>query len=147
MVLEQLQRHRGGEPAWSHRRASSRPPRWWSHGSSSASGHSTPPRALPRPTGRSAGLSFAAHVAPPGWCRRDDSYASPTWSRRLALLELDPFELFDAWLQAEHDASIILARWRDAEEGAKGDAHAGYLAGLDREAHAAAVLRRRLEMR
>jgi hypothetical protein len=69
---------------------------------------------LPRPTGRSAGLSFAAHVAPPG---------------------------------AEHDASIILARWRDAEEGAKGDAHAGYLAALDREAHAAAVLRRRLEMR
>lgn len=45
--------------------------------------------------------------------------------------------------RAEHDASIILARWREAEEGATGDAHAGYLAALDREAHAAAVLRRR----
>ena len=74
-------------------------------------------------------------------------YAIPPWSRRLALLELDPFELFDAWLQAEHDTSNTLARWRDAEDSAKGDAHAGYLAALDREAHAADVLRRRLELR
>jgi hypothetical protein len=75
------------------------------------------------------------------------SYAIPTWSRGLALLELDPFELFDAWLQAEHDASITLARWRDAARGGKGDAHAGYLAALDRESHAADVLHRRLELR
>jgi hypothetical protein len=70
----------------------------------------------------------------------------PTWSRRLALLKLDPFELCDAWRQAEHDASITLARWRDAEDGAKADAHAAYLAALDREAHAADVLRRRIEL-
>jgi hypothetical protein len=75
------------------------------------------------------------------------SYAIPTWTRRLALLELDPFELFAAWVQAEHDASITPARWRDAADGVKGDAHAGYLAALDREAHAADVLRRRLELR
>ena len=58
--------HRGGEPAWSHRRASSRPPRLWSHGSSSVSGHSAPPRALPRPTARSVALSCATRVAPIG---------------------------------------------------------------------------------
>jgi hypothetical protein len=74
-------------------------------------------------------------------------YAIPTWSRRPALLKLDPHELFDAWLQAEHDASITLARWRDAEDDAKGDAHAAYLAALDREAHAADVLRRRVDVR
>ena len=66
--------------------------------------------------------------------------------RRLALFRLDPFELFDAWLQAELDASISLARWRDADDGARGDAHAAYLAALDREAHAADVLRRRVEL-
>ena len=66
--------------------------------------------------------------------------------RRLALLRLDPLELFDAWMDAEHDAAISLARWRDAEDGAKGDAHAAYLAALEREAHAADVLRRRVEL-
>jgi hypothetical protein len=66
--------------------------------------------------------------------------------RRLALLRLDPLDLFGAWMQAEHDASITLARWRDAEDGAKGDAHAAYLAALHREAHAADVLRRRVEL-
>ena len=70
----------------------------------------------------------------------------PTWSRRQALLKLDPLELFDAWWQAEHDASITLARWRDAEDVAKANAHAAYLAALDREAHAADVLRRRVEL-
>jgi hypothetical protein len=66
--------------------------------------------------------------------------------RRLTLLRLDPLQLFDAWLQAEHDASISLARWRDAEDSARGDAHAAYLAALDREAHAAEVLRHRVEL-
>jgi hypothetical protein len=73
------------------------------------------------------------------------SNAIPIRIRRLALLRLDPLELFDAWMQAEHDASMTLARWRDAEDGAKGDAHAVYLAALDREAHAVDVLRRRVE--
>ena len=72
--------------------------------------------------------------------------AIPIRLRRLALLRLDPLELFDAWMQAEHDASITLARWRDANDGAKGDAHAAYRAALDREAHAADVLRRRVEL-
>jgi hypothetical protein len=74
------------------------------------------------------------------------SNAIPIRIRRLSLLRLDPLELFDAWMQAEHDASITLARWRDAEDGAKGDAHAAYLAALDREAHAAEVLRRRVQL-
>jgi hypothetical protein len=65
--------------------------------------------------------------------------------RRLALLRLDPLQLFDAWLQAEHDASIS-PRWRDAEDSAGGDAHAAYLAALDREGHAAEVLRHRVEL-
>jgi hypothetical protein len=74
--------------------------------------------------------------------------ATPTriQHRRLALLRLDPLELFDAWMHAEHDASISLARWREAEDSARGDAHAAYLAALDREAHAADVLRRRVEL-
>lgn len=67
--------------------------------------------------------------------------------RRLALLRLGPFELFAAWMQAEQETSITLARWRGVEDGAKGDAHAAYLAALDREAHAADVLRRRVELR
>jgi hypothetical protein len=66
--------------------------------------------------------------------------------RRLALLRLDRFELFDAWMEAEQDASIALAWWRDAEHDAKACAHAAYLAALDREAHAADVLRQRLEL-
>jgi hypothetical protein len=74
-------------------------------------------------------------------------YTIRTWTRRPGLLKLDPLELFDAWLQAEHDASITLARWRAANDGAKGDAHAAYRAALDREAHAADVLRRRVELR
>ena len=65
--------------------------------------------------------------------------------RCLALLHVDPFELFDAWLHAEQDASIALARWCDAGNGAKADAYAVYLAALDREAHAAEVLRRRVQ--
>jgi hypothetical protein len=50
-------------------------------------------------------------------------------------------------MQAEQETSITLARWRGVEDGAKGDAHAAYLAALDREAHAADVLRRRVELR
>ena len=72
--------------------------------------------------------------------------AIPIRARRPTLLRLDPLELFDAWLQAELDASVSLARWCDSEDGAKGDAHAAYLAALEREAHAADVLRRRVEL-
>ena len=70
----------------------------------------------------------------------------PTSSRRLALLRLEPRELPDAWRQAEHEASITLTRCRDADDGAKEHAQAGSRAALDREAHAADVARRRVEL-
>ena len=70
-----------------------------------------------------------------------------TRGRRPAALHLDPLELFDAWLRAEHDASTTLARWRAEKDRGKADAHAAYLAALEREAHAAEMLRRRVELR
>jgi hypothetical protein len=73
--------------------------------------------------------------------------AIKTRMRRLALYRLDPLGFFDAWLQAEHAASITLTRWRNADVGAKADAHAAYLAALDREAHAADVLRVWVDLR
>jgi hypothetical protein len=57
---------------------------------------------------------------------------------------LRPAELFDAWLFAETDATLALAAWRSAARAEKHDAHAAYVAALDREAHAAAVLEHRL---
>jgi len=51
-----------------------------------------------------------------------------------------PADLFDAWLFAEADATLALADWRRAPRPRKSDAHAAYLAALDREAHAADVL-------
>jgi hypothetical protein len=72
--------------------------------------------------------------------------ARPIRIPRLALLRLDPLDLFDAWMQAEHDAAMTLGRWRDAEDGTKGDAHAAYLAALDREAQAADMLRLRVQL-
>jgi hypothetical protein len=57
---------------------------------------------------------------------------------------LRPADLFDAWLLAEADASLALAAWSEARRPGKGDAHAAYVAALDREAHAAAVLERRV---
>jgi hypothetical protein len=57
---------------------------------------------------------------------------------------LRPAELFDAWLFAETDATLALAAWRSAARADKPDAHAAYVAALDREARAAAVLEYRL---
>jgi hypothetical protein len=66
-------------------------------------------------------------------------------TRRLFDLgRLRPAELFDAWLFAETDATLALAAWRTAGGAEKRDAHAAYVAALDREAHAAAVLEFRL---
>jgi hypothetical protein len=64
--------------------------------------------------------------------------------RRFDLGRLRPADLFDAWLFAETDATLALAAWRAAGRDDKRDAHAAYLAALDREAHAAAVLEYRL---
>ena len=46
-------------------------------------------------------------------------------------------DLYDAWMFAEADATLALAAWRSAERVNKPDAHAAYVAALDREAHAA----------
>jgi hypothetical protein len=64
--------------------------------------------------------------------------------RRFDLESLRPADLFDAWLFAETDATLALAAWRSAGQDEKRDAHAAYVAALDREAHAAAVLEYRL---
>jgi hypothetical protein len=64
--------------------------------------------------------------------------------RRFDLGKLRPADLFDAWLFAETDATLALAAWRAAGRADKRDAHTAYLAALDREAHAAAVLEYRL---
>ena len=64
--------------------------------------------------------------------------------RRFELGRLRAAELYDAWMFAEVDASLALAAWRSADRADKPARHAGYLAALDREAHAAAVLAQRL---
>jgi hypothetical protein len=60
--------------------------------------------------------------------------------RRYDLGRMRPADLFDAWLFAETDATLALAAWRSAPRAEKRDAHAAYMAALDREAHAAEVL-------
>jgi hypothetical protein len=52
-----------------------------------------------------------------------------------------PVDLFDAWVFAENDVEIALARWWAAPRALKADAHAAYSAALDREACAAEMLR------
>jgi hypothetical protein len=64
--------------------------------------------------------------------------------RRFELGRLRPADLFDAWVFAETDATLALAAWRSAARSDKPDAHAAYVAALDREAHAAAMLEHRL---
>jgi len=64
--------------------------------------------------------------------------------RRFDLFRMRSADLFDAWLFAETDATLALAAWQSAERTEKPNAHAAYVAALDREAHAAAVLERRL---
>ena len=70
--------------------------------------------------------------------------ASRTTRRRFELGRLRPADLFDAWLFAETDATLALAAWQSAARADKPDAHAAYVAALDREARAAAVLEHRL---
>ncbi|HEX8855649.1 MAG TPA: hypothetical protein VF752_08605 [Thermoleophilaceae bacterium] len=49
-------------------------------------------------------------------------------------------ELWDAWVFAEVDSKLALRSWWDAPSGSKSVAFATYLAALDREEQAAAVL-------
>ena len=64
--------------------------------------------------------------------------------RRFDLSDVRPADLYDAWLFAEADATLALAAWRSARRADKPDAHAAYVAALDRESHAANVLEYRL---
>jgi hypothetical protein len=59
---------------------------------------------------------------------------------RIDLGGVSPADLFDAWQFAAADAALALAEWRAARCAQKPDAHAAYVAALDREAHAALVL-------
>jgi hypothetical protein len=63
---------------------------------------------------------------------------------RLAIERLQPADLFDAWMFAEADATLAIAAWGSAPAEEKGDAHAAYVAALDREAQAARLLALRL---
>ena len=63
---------------------------------------------------------------------------------RLSVERLDPADLVDAWMFAEADATLAMAAWRAAPSEEKGDAHAAYVAALDRETEAASLLAVRL---
>jgi hypothetical protein len=56
-----------------------------------------------------------------------------------------PIELWDAWQYAANEATLRLRIWSTAPSEDKAQAHAAYLAALDREEHAAVVLAERLE--
>jgi hypothetical protein len=58
---------------------------------------------------------------------------------RIDLGGVSPADLFDVWQFAAADATLALAAWRSATCAHKPDAHAAYIAALDREAHAALV--------
>jgi hypothetical protein len=60
--------------------------------------------------------------------------------RRFDPGRMRPADLYDAWLFAEADATLAMAAWWSARDADKPDAHAAYLAALDRETHAAEAL-------
>ena len=68
----------------------------------------------------------------------------PAACRPLDLAGVRSADLYDAWVFAEVDATLALAAWRSAERADKPDAHAAYLAALDREAHASDLLENRV---
>jgi hypothetical protein len=55
-----------------------------------------------------------------------------------------PIDLWDAWLFAAAESSLMLDAWRRAASEQRVDAYAGYHAALDREEQAAFVLAERL---
>ncbi len=64
--------------------------------------------------------------------------------RQFDLRRLRPADLFDAWVFAEADATLALAAWRSAPRAEKRNAHAAYVAALERETKAADVFGRRV---
>ncbi len=60
------------------------------------------------------------------------------------MLRSRSIDLFDAWKFAATDVELALDAWRSADRRDKRNAHAAYVAALDREAHAAAMLQDRL---
>ena len=72
--------------------------------------------------------------------------ATPTSLVRRGARLSTPGALFDDWLIAETETSLALEAWRAASPFSKPRAHASYVAALDREEHAAAVLASRLRM-
>ena len=65
------------------------------------------------------------------------------WSRR-TLDRIPAVDLYGAWMFAQAECTLAMAAWRGAARSDKRDAHAVYVAALDREAKAADVLARRL---
>jgi hypothetical protein len=65
-------------------------------------------------------------------------------SSMMPKLRTRSIELFDAWKYAAVDVALALEAWRSADRLEKRNAHAAYLAALDREAQAAAMLQHRL---
>jgi hypothetical protein len=55
-----------------------------------------------------------------------------------------PVDLWDAWLFAAAESSLMLQTWRVTASDQRGSAYAGYRAALDREEQAALVLADRL---
>jgi hypothetical protein len=55
-----------------------------------------------------------------------------------------PVDLWDAWLFAAAESSLMLQAWHAAANGQRVGAYAGYRAALDREERAAFVLADRL---
>jgi hypothetical protein len=60
------------------------------------------------------------------------------------LRDLQPIDLRDAWLFAEAQAGVALHAWFSASRHERRDAHAAYVAALDREEAAAHLLASRL---
>jgi hypothetical protein len=60
------------------------------------------------------------------------------------LHDAEPVDLFDAWLFAEAECALTLQAWSAAGVDEKAASHAAYSAALDREEHAATILRDRL---
>ena len=70
-------------------------------------------------------------------------------STRLApptVVDAKPIDLWDAWQFAATEATLKLRIWSTAPNADKANAHAAYLAALDREEHAALVLGNRLRL-
>ena len=74
----------------------------------------------------------------------DPAHAVDRTRGRIGLGDARPADLFDAWVFAETDAQLALGAWRAAPRDEKPAAHAGYLAALEREAHAALMFERRV---